>query len=777
VNFDLQNDLSGWVLVEAQLGRHCQYFFPSLLIKRQSNPDRPEKIALPVIGDGWIIELVELPDDVSELAWQLPDYERPRKPGFSLRRVNLLERNVRMVMRILWTYGDLSGEGRREFGWSLLRNAVVDLPLAYRLATQRGPKLQAKPYPGWSVRFNALSARDRGKIVAHIARLTTRPQFHVLVMANHSGPDANRATLVSLQRQLYRNFTCTVLATTGSASEPLEPQLQWEAAAQRPRVVAQDMIGNWVAAFNDSMAGERASDWVMLLRAGDVLPEHALYWFAQEISARPDATIVYSDDDTLDEDGQPWQYRFKPDWSLAHLRSTNYVGDAVVLRGGAVAAAGGLTAGCLRHGSYDLLLRVIDAVGEKVAHIPAVLLHQHALAQVHTTPRDVPLTLALSPAGGEGIRDVPLTLALSPTGGEGILEVTSRYKDQGTPHNSRCKDQGTPHNTVEDAWADPRWCVEKVREHLRRRGAAAEVSETRAGCRRVRYRLPEEPPLVSIILPTRDALPLLRQCVESVLGKTTYPRFELLVVDNQSVDPEALIYLGELTQRSAVRVIRYDRPFNYSAINNFAAREVRGEILCLLNNDTEVISPDWLEEMAGHLLQDKVGAVGARLLYTDGRVQHGGVTVGPGGCADHLHAELPRGHPGYCQRAVIAQELSAVTAACMLTWKDLYERMGGLNERDLPVAFNDVDYCLRLQDAGYRVIYTPHAELYHHEWGTRGVDATWRQRWRARREINYMRRRWRERMKHDPYYNPNLSYDQPNFTLNWKPLVTKPWLR
>jgi GT2 family glycosyltransferase len=362
-------------------------------------------------------------------------------------------------------------------------------------------------------------------------------------------------------------------------------------------------------------------------------------------------------------------------------------------------------------------------------------------------------------------------------GGEGILEVTSTYKDHRTPHNSGCKDQGTPHNTVEDVWEEPRWCVEKLREHLKRRRVAAEVSETRLGCRRVRYRLPENPPLISIIVPTRDAVGLLRQCVESVLGKTTYSRFELLMVDNQSVDPDALAYFGELGGRSSVRVLRYDRPFNYSAINNFAAKEARGEVLCLLNNDTEVISPDWLEEMVGHLLQDRVGAVGARLLYADGRVQHGGVTVGPGGCADHLHAELPRSHPGYCQRAVIAQELSAVTAACMLTWKHVYDQVGGFDGKNLPVAFNDVDYCLRLQDAGYRVIYTPHAELYHHEWGTRGVDTTRRQRWRARREINYMRRRWRERMKHDPYYNPNLSYDQPNFTLNWKPRIKKPWER
>jgi GT2 family glycosyltransferase len=247
-------------------------------------------------------------------------------------------------------------------------------------------------------------------------------------------------------------------------------------------------------------------------------------------------------------------------------------------------------------------------------------------------------------------------------------------------------------------------------------------------------------------------------------------------VDNQSADPEALAYLAKIAGHPAVRVLRHDRPFNYSAINNFAARQAQGEMLCLLNNDTEVISPDWLEEMAGHLLQARVGAVGARLLYPDGRVQHGGVAVGPGGCADHLHADLARAEPGYCRRAVIAQELSAVTAACMLTWKHLYERLGGLNERALPVAFNDVDYCLRLQDAGYRVVYAADAELHHHESASRGIDSTRRERRRAVREVNYMRAQWRERMRHDPYYNPNLSYEQPNFTLNWKPRVTKPWL-
>lgn len=287
--------------------------------------------------------------------------------------------------------------------------------------------------------------------------------------------------------------------------------------------------------------------------------------------------------------------------------------------------------------------------------------------------------------------------------------------------------------------------------------------------RRVHLPRPDDPPLVSIIIPTRDAPDLIERCVESVLAKTTYPRYEVLVVDNQSRKSAALRYLQALAGHPQVRVLRYDRRFNFSAINNFAVRHAQGEAICLLNNDTEVITPDWLDEMVGHLAQPKVGVVGARLLFPDGRVQHAGDTVGPGGCANHLHEGIAADAPGYCQRAVVAQDLSAVTAACMLTWRDLYLHLGGLNERFLPVAFNDVDYCLRVRQAGLRVVYTPHAELYHHESASRSRMRGWRKEFRAWREVRYMRWRWREEMRHDPYYNPNFSYLRADFMLG-------PWI-
>ncbi len=316
---------------------------------------------------------------------------------------------------------------------------------------------------------------------------------------------------------------------------------------------------------------------------------------------------------------------------------------------------------------------------------------------------------------------------------------------------------------------------EAVARHLRRVGAKGEACSDRWGHCQVRYALPKSRPLVSIIVPTRNRLEHLRPCVESLLGKTTYREFELVVVDNQSGDPATLTYLEAIARREPVRVLGYAHPFNFSAINNFAARKARGEFVCLLNNDTEVISEDWLEEMVSRLLQPRVGAVGAKLYFPDGRVQHGGDTVGPGGCANHLHHLLPEDGLGYLHRAVLAQDLSAVTGACLMTRRALYLSLGGLNETDLPVAFNDVDYCLRLREAGWRVVWTPYATLYHHESVSRGRDESPEKRARAEKEVAYMIRRWGHVMRHDPFYNPNLSYARPDFSLSHAPLVNRPW--
>ena len=747
INLPAENVPSGWILVESSLGSggNGRRYISSLLVKRRSDPGETERLLLPVMPDGRIYELIKLPDDMTSLVWQLPDSGQFDQPRLSMKRVGRVERAWRMANRVLKTYMRLAKDQRRESGLSL-RKALRDLPGAYRVASGFRIRNPQWNYAEWIEHFDVLSDQDCRRIREHIARFSSHPHFCLLLVADAGGREALQTTLASLRGQFYQNFTCVVLDCSGELDASFDPDVELKNAGMGSCVVAQDAVAGWLADFGASLAGERAGEWLMLLRAGDTLPAHSLYWFACEVLARPDAVIVYSDDDSLDADGRRCHPRFKPDWSLTHLRSTHYVGESAILRGEAV-VAGGVQLNCCRYGNYDLLLRVVDCAGEEVAHIPVVLFHRRSESIATLDPRAHAIYL--------------------PQAETGLV---------GTDAAVRAGDDGHPDRVTARAQESAQWQLNALLAHLARNGVAAEVSEARPGYRRVRYRLPARPPLVSIIVPTRDALPMIRRCMESLWEKTTYPRFEVLVVDNRSANPRTLAYLAKIARRPGVQVLRYNRPFNYSAINNLAVRHARGAVLSLLNNDTEVISPDWLEEMVGHLLQPRVGVVGAKLYYPDGHVQHAGVTVGPGGCANHLHAFISRDDPGYCGRAVTAQELSAVTGACMVTWRNLYLRLGGMNESRFKVAFNDVDYCLRVREAGYRVAWTPHAELVHHESATRGRDDSLRKQVRAQREIRQMRTRWREHMRYDPYYNLNFSYRRADFSLSESARVKKPWL-
>src|SRR5712664_1507174 len=314
-----------------------------------------------------------------------------------------------------------------------------------------------------------------------------------------------------------------------------------------------------------------------------------------------------------------------------------------------------------------------------------------------------------------------------------------------------------------------------VQEQLQKRDPRIRVEAGRLpdSCH-VRYPIPDASPLVSLLIPTRDGLPLLRRCIESITQRTTYPSYEIVVVDNQSRDLALLRYLEGLAQSKKARVIKYDRPFNYSAINNLAAREAKGRILGLLNNDLEVISPHWLQEMVSQALRPEVGAVGAKLYYPDGTVQHAGVVLGIYGLSEHIHRGLGRDEPGYCGRAQLIQDISVVTAACMLLRRELFEQLHGLEE-GLPVAFNDVDLCLRLQDLGYRNVFTPYAELYHYESATRGLDDSPSKRQRLRMDSQFRQRRWGARVEEDPFYSPNLTIEGTDCSRAFPPRIQRPW--
>lgn len=271
-------------------------------------------------------------------------------------------------------------------------------------------------------------------------------------------------------------------------------------------------------------------------------------------------------------------------------------------------------------------------------------------------------------------------------------------------------------------------------------------------------------PLVTLIIPTKNARNLVENCLNSILVNTTYENYEILLIDNNSDDLASIEYFQQVNTLPKVRVLKYPYSFNYSAINNFAVKHARGEVIGLINNDVEVITSNWLALMVGHVLRQDIGCVGAKLLYPDGRIQHAGVVMGYGGGAGHAHKYFPRYHPGYMNRLAATNNYCAVTAACLLVKRGDYEAVGGLNE-NLAVAFNDVDFCLKVRELGRRNLYCAEAELFHHESVSRGFEDTIEKQTRFFNELEYLKKKWSSLMADDPCYNQNLTLKRENFSI------------
>ena len=307
--------------------------------------------------------------------------------------------------------------------------------------------------------------------------------------------------------------------------------------------------------------------------------------------------------------------------------------------------------------------------------------------------------------------------------------------------------------------------LEDIGKVLKTYSDAVPELDERQGVNHIHWPIAIEP-LVSLIVPTKNGKALVKACIESILNKTTYQNFEILLIDNGSDEEDSLDYFKHLDCHPKIRVLYYPGAFNFSAINNFGAQHVSENcsIIGLVNNDIEVISPDWLTNMVSHALREDVGCVGAKLLYSDGRIQHSGVILGYGGGAGHAHKHFPRSHPGYMNRLIATQNFSAVTAACLLVKRSLFSEVGGLNEKDLAVAFNDVDFCLRVMELGVRNVYCAEAELYHHESVSRGLDHAPEKAARFKKELSYLQSKWGKYISNDPAYSPNLTLRRENFS-------------
>lgn len=566
---------------------------------------------------------------------------------------------------------------------------------------------EVNPYPNWVNNFDMLTAPSLNKMRECIKNFKESPLISVVMPVFNTDIIFLKKAIESVQNQVYP-FWELCIADDASTNTSIISTLEGYAREDtRIKILRREKNGHISAASNTALTLAQGK-WVALLDHDDVLAESALFWVANAINENPECRMFYSDEDKIDYRGVRSDPYFKCDWNSDLFYSQNMFSHLGVYHTELLREAGGFQIGMEGSQDYDLALRCLEKIGpEKIHHIPRVLYHW----RIHTD-----------------------STALS--------------------------SEAKPYAMVAGEKA--------LNDHLNRRGVNA-IAESVGYGYRVRYALPYILPLVSLIIPTRNCFHLLKRCVDSIQNLTSYENYEIVIVDNGSDDKSTLRYLAALSTMSRIRVIRDDRPFNYSSLNNLAVDNAQGEIIGLVNNDVEVINSDWLSEMVSHALRPEVGAVGAKLWYADNTIQHAGVVLGIHGIAEHVHRFLPRGNVGYCGRANLIQSFSAVTAACLVIRKSIYEAVGGLNEVELPVACNDIDFCLRIRETGYRNIWTPYAELYHHESASRGFDDTPEKQARSAKEIAYMQQRWGDALLNDPAYNPNLSLDADDFSLAWPP--------
>lgn len=504
----------------------------------------------------------------------------------------------------------------------------------------------------------------------------------------------------SVKQQIYPNWElciCNDASPTPGMQDFLEQQ-----ALQDPRIklIAHQTNGHISKASNSALS-LATGEYIALLDNDDLLPKDALIWVAQAIIDNPNLQIIYSDEDKIAPNGEYFDPYFKSDWNPELFYAHNMISHLGVYNRALLNKIGGFREGYEGSQDYDLALRCIEQIQpQQIKHLPKTLYHWRVLPG--------------STAAGHDEKP---------------------YANQAA--------------------------LKALNDHIVRTQSSAKIVAQKYGHFRLIHAPLQQQPSVTIIIPTRNAVKLVKTCIQSIQTKTEYQNYTILLIDNGSDDPTAIEYFNQLNQQPNIKVIRDERPFNYSALNNAAVAQAESEFILLLNNDTEVINPQWLTEMVSCGIHQDIGAVGAKLLYPDDRVQHGGVIIGLGGVAGHAYHLLHKDDPGYFGKALVTQQVSAVTAACLLVKKQHYLKVGGLNETQLKVAFNDVDFCLKLQQHGLRNIWTPYAQLYHHESVSRGYEDTPEKQARFASEVQYMQQAWPQIIANDPMYNPNLSLQAP----------------
>lgn len=534
-------------------------------------------------------------------------------------------------------------------------------------------------------------------------RFLYRPKISIVIPLYKTPEKYLRAMIDSVRNQSYSNWELCLSDGSGEDSPLTELLKQYEEKDSRIKVVYNNRQLHIAENTNEAIK-IATGDFIAFSDHDDLLTPDAMFHVAKAVNENMELEVLYSDEDKVSAGDRFMQPHMKPDFNIDLLRTVNYICHLFVVKKAMIDKVGMLRPEFDGAQDYDFIFRCVEAT-DKIYHIPRILYHW-------------------------------------------------RFFEGSTAEN--------PESKLYAFEAGKR----AIEAHYERVGIHAEVMQGEfLGLYRTRY-IRDYDPLVSILIPNKDHTDDLDRCIRSIEEKSTYHNYEYIIIENNSDREETFAYYRKLEEENPkAHVVYWDGEFNYSAINNYGASFAKGEYLLLLNNDVEVINPEWLEEMLGYCMREDVGIVGARLYYPDDTIQHAGVVIGFGGIAGHAFVQQKRGTTGYCHRIICAQDYSAVTAACMMVKKSVFEEVGGLTE-ELQVAFNDVDFCMKVRQAGKLVVYNPYVELYHYESKSRGLEDTPEKVARFNNEIKIFSKRWPEILeKGDPYYNPNLTLESQDFSL------------
>ncbi|WP_428743708.1 glycosyltransferase family 2 protein [Sulfurimonas sp.] len=541
--------------------------------------------------------------------------------------------------------------------------------------------------------------------ILHAVKLEYNPLISIITPTYNTEKKYLLKMLESVLAQTYTKWELCIADDASSNEDVIQTLKEYETMYKNIKVMYRDTNGHISEASNSAL--ELATgEYVVFLDHDDMLSPNALYETVKKLNENKNLKLIYSDEDKIDENGKRHTPHFKSGWNPDMFFSQNYICHLVCIKKEIVDEIGGFRKEYEGSQDYDLLLRVIDKLQDnEIDRIEKILYHWRAIKG--------------STAYGTGEKNYAHERGLK------ALKDYFRNKDIKI--------------TVENGLLNTTY--------------------------KVNYPIPEVQPLVSILIPTRNEYELLKKCIDSIFSNTTYTNYEIIIIDNQTTCKETLDYLEELNKEHNITILKYNKKFNFSAINNFGVQYAKGELIAFVNNDVEVISQGWLTEMVVHALRKDVGAVGAKLYYEDNAIQHAGVVLGIGSVAGHSHKYFQKNMDGYWGRLKIVQNFSAVTAACLVVQKKLFEEVNGFNEKDLKVAFNDVDFCLKLLENGYKNIWTPYVELYHYESKSRGKEDNPMKIERFNYEVSYMQNRWSKYLKYDQYYNSNLTLKYEDFRL------------